>query len=150
MKRKITIAVFALFLLSVVVFVLFGPQIRAALSPAVKYAYPEMRDADGRMLNAVPASALWTGDDGRSYVWRIARSDAFPEPAFVVDACPVTVEAERDGMVAVFSPAGAEEPREITAIRVELLPAADRRELRTGIPAADPLALAMLLEDLGS
>ena len=58
--------------------------------------------------------------------------------------------AERDGMVAVFSPAGAEEPREITAIRVELLPAADRRELRTGIPAADPLALAMLLEDLGS
>ena len=58
--------------------------------------------------------------------------------------------AERDGVVAVFSPAGAQTPQEITDIRVRLLPAADRERLRTGIPAGDPRELAMLLEDLGS
>ena len=58
--------------------------------------------------------------------------------------------AERDGVVAVFSPAGSEQPREITDIRVALLPAADRERLQAGILAGDRRELAMLLEDLGS
>lgn len=58
--------------------------------------------------------------------------------------------AERDGVVAVFSSSGAEEPEEITDIRVSLLPAADRERLQTGIPALDQRELAKLLEDLGS
>jgi uncharacterized protein YyaL (SSP411 family) len=101
MKRIITVTVFILFLLSVAVFMLFGPQIRAALSPEVRYIYPDMQDADGRFYNAVPASAVWEGEDGGTYVWRVDRSDAFPEPAFVVTAWPIQIEAEQDGMVLV-------------------------------------------------
>ena len=97
MKRIITVTVFFLFLASVAVFVAFGPQIRAALSPRIRYAYPVMEDVDGQFLNAIPASALWTGEDGGSYVWRISRSDEFPEPAFVVGACPVEIVSEKGG-----------------------------------------------------
>ena len=99
MKRKITITIFILFLLSVAIFMLFGPQIRAALSPQIRYTYPTYQDMDGRMLNAIPASAVWEGEDGGTYVWKVSRSDEFPEPAFVVNACPIQVEAEQDGTV---------------------------------------------------
>ena len=99
MKRKITISIFVLLLLSVAIFMAFGPQIRAALSPQIQYTYPNYQDMDGRMLNAIPASAVWTGEDGGTYVWRVSRSDEFPEPAFVVNACPIQLEAEQDGTV---------------------------------------------------
>ena len=99
MKRRITVTVFVLFLASVAVFMLFGAQIRAALSPQIRYVYPEMREADGRILSALPASAVWQGEDGGTYVWKVSRSDAFPEPAFVVNACSVSVELEKDGAV---------------------------------------------------
>ena len=99
MKRKITVAVFVLFLASVAVFMLFGAQIRAALSPQIRYVYPEMREADGRILDALPASAVWQGEDGGSCVWRVSRSDEYPEPAFVVGACPISIEFEKDGTV---------------------------------------------------
>ena len=96
MKRKITITIFILFLLSVAVFMLFGPQIRAALSPQIRYTYPTYQDMDGQMWNSLPASAVWEGEDGGTYVWKVSRSDEFPEPAFVVNACPIQVEAEQD------------------------------------------------------
>ena len=54
------------------------------------------------------------------------------------------------GRVAVYCPGEGTLPREITAIPVQLLPAADRAQLREGIPARDGRELAMLLEDLGS
>ena len=98
-KRIVTISVFILFLASVAVFVGFGPQIRSALSPEVKYVYPEMRDVGGRMMNALPSSAVWTAEEGLTYVWQISRSDEFPEPAFVVRACPIQIELEQDGTV---------------------------------------------------
>ncbi len=99
MKRIITIAIFFLFLLSVAVFMAFGPQIRAALSPEVRYTYPNMQDVGGQLLNSVPASAVWQGEDGGTYVWKVGRSDAYPEPAFVVNACPIRIELEQDGAV---------------------------------------------------
>ena len=99
MKRKITITIFFLFLASVAVFMAFGPQIRATLSPEVRYIYPDMQDADGRFYNAIPASSVWEGEDGGTYVWKVDRSDAFPEPAFVVNACPIEIEAEQDGTI---------------------------------------------------
>ena len=99
MKRKFTITIFILFLLSVAVFMLFGPQIRAALSPEVRYEYPIMQESDGQLLNSVPASAVWQGEDGGTYVWKVSRSDEFPEPTFVVSACPIQIELEQDGMV---------------------------------------------------
>ena len=98
-KRIVTISVFVLFLLSVAVFMAFGPQIRAALSPQIRYEYPIMAEADGQLMNAIPASAVWTGEDGERYAWRVSRSDEFPEPAFVVNAVPVAVVHEADGMV---------------------------------------------------
>ena len=99
MKRIITVTVFFLFLASVAVFTAFGPQIRAALSPEIRYAYPIYQDGGGQLLPALPASAVWTGEDGGTYVWRVSRSDEFPEPAFVVNAVPVAVDHEADGMV---------------------------------------------------
>ena len=98
-KRIATISVFLLFLASVLVFMAFGPQIRAALSPEIRYAYPVMEDVDGQIMNAIPASAIWTGEDGEGYAWRVSRSDAFPESTFVVNAVPVAVDHEADGMV---------------------------------------------------
>ena len=97
MKRTITIAIFLLFLVSVAVFMAFGPQIRAALSPEIRYEYPVMEDVDGQFLNAIPASAVWIVEDGGTYVWRVSRSDEFPEPAFVVNACPVEIVSETGG-----------------------------------------------------
>ena len=96
-KRIVTISVFLLFLASVAVFVAFGPQIRAALSPEIRYEYPIMAEVDGQLMNAIPASAVWTGEDGERYAWRVTRSDEFPEPAFVVNACPVEIVTETDG-----------------------------------------------------
>ena len=98
-KRIVTISAFFLFLLSVAVFMLFGPQIRAALSPEIRYAYPTYQEADGQMWNSLPASAVWEGEDGGTYVWKVSRSDEFPEPAFVVNAAPIEIEAEQDGTV---------------------------------------------------
>ena len=60
------------------------------------------------------------------------------------------VLSEYGGRVAVYPPEKNASPREITSIWVCYLPSADRRELRSGIPAADEAALAALLEDLGS
>ena len=85
-KRIATISIFLLFLVSVTVFMAFGPQIRATLSPEIRYEYPVMQESDGQLMNAIPASAVWTGEDGERYAWRISRSDEFPEPAFVVNA----------------------------------------------------------------
>ena len=99
MKRKITISIFVLLLLSVAIFMAFGPQIRAALSPQIRYTYPTYQDMDGRMLNAIPSSAVWTGEDGGTYVWKVSRSDEFPEPAFIVNACPIQIEQEKNGTV---------------------------------------------------
>jgi hypothetical protein len=77
----------------------FGSQIRAALSPEIRYEYPVMAEADGQLMTAIPASAVWTGEDGERYAWRVSRSDEFPESTFVVNAVPVAVEREADGMV---------------------------------------------------
>ncbi len=99
MKRIVTVTVFILFLLSVAVFVGFGPQIRAALSPEIRYEYPVMQESGGQLMTAIPASAVWQGEDGESCVWRVSRSDEFPESTFVVNAVPVAVDHEADGMV---------------------------------------------------
>ena len=122
MKRIVTITVFILFLASVAVFMAFGPQIRSALSPEVRYTYPVMQEADGQLLNSVPASAVWQGEDGGTYVWKVSRSDAFPEPAFVVNACPITIEAERDGAVFFGYGFGGLSPSDAVAVewRAEL------------------------------
>ena len=98
-KRIVTISIFLLFLASVAVFMAFGPQIRAALSPEIRYAYPTMTEMDEQFMNTIPASAVWTGEDGETYAWRVTRSDDFPESAFVVNAVPVSVDHEADGMV---------------------------------------------------
>ena len=98
-KRIVTISIFLLFLASVAVFIAFGPQIRAALSPEIRYEYPVMADVDGQLMTAIPASAVWQGQDGEMYAWRVSRSDEFPEPAFVVNAVPVAVDHAADGMV---------------------------------------------------
>ena len=99
MKRIITVTVFFLFLASVAVFMAFGPQIRAVLSPQIRYEYPVIQESDGQLMTAIPVSAVWTGEDGESYAWRVSRSDEFPESTFVVNAVPVAVDHEADGMV---------------------------------------------------
>lgn len=60
------------------------------------------------------------------------------------------VLTEYGGRVAVCGAGPDAAPREVTSIRVYYLPSADRNALKQGITAANDLALAALLEDLGS
>jgi hypothetical protein len=60
------------------------------------------------------------------------------------------VLGEYGGRVAVYGAEADAPPREITSIWVHYLPSADRNALKKGISAANELALAALLEDLGS
>ena len=57
---------------------------------------------------------------------------------------------EHDGYVSVFCPPEAEEPTMITDIRVDDLPAGDRRDLQSGIEAPDYEQMIALLEGLSS
>lgn len=116
MKRIITVTVFILFLLSVTVFMAFGPQIRAALSPELRYTYPTIQDAGGQLLNSVPASAVWRGEDDGTYVWKVSRSEAFPEPAFVVNACPIQIDLEQNGAVLFGYGFGGLSPSDAVAV----------------------------------
>lgn len=63
---------------------------------------------------------------------------------------PVYVLREHDGYVSVFYPPGDTEPAMLTDIRVEDLPAGDRRELARGIGAADYEEMIALLEGMSS
>ena len=85
--------------MSVAVFMTFGPQIRASLSPEIRYEYPVMAEADGWLMTAIPTSAVWMGEDGKRYAWRVSRSDEFPESTFVVNAVPVAVEHEANAVL---------------------------------------------------
>ena len=48
---------------------------------------------------AIPASAVWTCEDGERYAWRVSRSDEFPESTFVVNAVPVAVDHEANAVL---------------------------------------------------
>lgn len=69
---------------------------------------------------------------------------------------PVSAESgdyllrEYQGYVGVYHPADAEEPSEVTAIRVADLPAGDRQALEAGVCVSDRTALSRLLEDYGA
>lgn len=60
------------------------------------------------------------------------------------------VLGEYGGCVAVYSPLQSGVPRRVTDIAVQLLPSADRVQLKNGIPVRDDRELLTLLEDLGS
>lgn len=57
---------------------------------------------------------------------------------------------EHEGYVAVFFPPESAEPAMVTDIRVQDLPAGDRRQLSDGIGAADYEQMIALLEGLSS
>ena len=60
------------------------------------------------------------------------------------------VLGEYGGCVAVYAPARSGVPHRVTEIAVQLLPSADRTQLKHGIPVRDDRELLTLLEDLGS
>jgi len=66
------------------------------------------------------------------------------------ESAQTVILSDYGGLVAVYSPDESAMPRQVTAIEVRFLPAADRTQLRRGIPVEDGRALAMLLEDLGT
>ena len=63
-KRIVTISIFLLFLVAVAVFMAFGPQIRAVLSPGIRHEYPVIAEANGQRMTAIPASTVRQGEDG--------------------------------------------------------------------------------------
>jgi len=46
---------------------------------------------------SIPAFVVWTSQQGGDE-WRVSRSDELPESTFVVNAVPVAVDHEADGM----------------------------------------------------
>ena len=81
MKKIITAIIFSVFFMSVVIFSLFGSQIRASLSPKVKYAYVQMIEWNDTLVYAIPVSALWQ-DENVISIWRVNRADLSNESLY--------------------------------------------------------------------
>ena len=62
---------------------------------------------------------------------------------------PTYILREYQGRLGVFKP-GSETPEQVVDLLIELLPAFDRAELRTGVPVADDAELSRALEDYTS
>lgn len=82
-------------------------------------------------------------------------ADAGGGEVFVYEASCSAGEAEyilmeHSGVIAVFMPAGGDEPVSLTDIPVDTLRSVDRELLREGIAVSDREELLTLLEDLGS
>ena len=104
MRKILTLSVFALFLVSVLIFTAFGGEIRDALSPTVRYvslSYAKFDPDDTRAYPAFPSEAVHTDETGTDYVWVIMPTDEYPEDAYAVKRADVTVIHEADGMVYV-------------------------------------------------
>ncbi len=73
-----------------------------------------------------------------------------------IGSVPASAESEAyllracDGYIGIYYPMDAEEPTEVTDIRVAALPAEDQEALRLGVSASNEEALVRLLEDYGA
>ena len=82
MKKILIVAVFLLFVLSVVFFIHFGPQIRDALSPVVECTQITYRTLDGRTYPTLPKEAVLMDEAGMTYIYIVKPTDAYPETAY--------------------------------------------------------------------
>ncbi|MGI5856929.1 MAG: hypothetical protein ACOX64_10775 [Candidatus Merdivicinus sp.] len=62
---------------------------------------------------------------------------------------PAYILREYQGRLGVFTP-GSETPEQVVDLLIELLPAYDQAELRSGVPIADDADLSRALEDYTS
>ena len=105
MKKILIVAVFLLFVLSVVFFIHFGPQIRDALSPVVECTQITYGKLDGRTYPTLPEEAVLTDEMGMTYIYIIESTDEYPERAYKAIREDVKVVQCADG-IAYFQLSG--------------------------------------------
>lgn len=98
MKKILIVAVFLLFVLSVVFFIHFGPQIRDALSPVVECTQITYGKLDGRTYPTLPKEAVLTDEMGMTYIYIIESTDEYPESAYKAVRIDVRVVQCADGI----------------------------------------------------
>lgn len=85
MRKVVILLVFTLFLASVMLFNLFGSELRDLLSPEVEIVmtgYRSFTDSSRAYLS-FPKEALLHDESG-SYVWAVESTDEYPESAYIV------------------------------------------------------------------
>ena len=97
MKKILIVAVFLLFVLSVVFFIHFGPYIRDALSPVVECTQITYGKLDGRTYPTLPEEAVLTDEMGMTYIYIIESTDEYPEAAYKAVRIDVKVVQCADG-----------------------------------------------------
>ena len=100
--RKVLTAVFlAVFIALTAVCLIFGSQIRDALSKRVLYIFPEYQLVDGQMLLALPTEALRYDDLGREYVLMAEVSQKYPERCYEAHKKEVRIYTIDDQIVLI-------------------------------------------------
>jgi|GEM_PF-5351144 len=92
-KRIITISISLLFIVSVAMFIAFMPVPRRISSTNACHGQC------GRTVHERDPRVCCLDEPARGDEWWVSRSDEFPESTFVVNAVPVAVDHEADGMV---------------------------------------------------
>ena len=98
MKKILIIAAFLLFILSVMFFIHFGPQIRDNLSPVVECTEIAYSTLDGRTYPTLPEEAVLTDEAGMTYIYIIESTDEYPETAYKAVRKDVIVVQCADGI----------------------------------------------------
>lgn len=104
MKKRIIVAIYMLFLASVILCTVLGEEIRDAFSPTVEFAYPEyavISSGDQHAYPSFSASAVLCDGDGQNYVFAVIPTNEYPEDAYKVTREDITVLHQDDGFVYV-------------------------------------------------
>ena len=82
LRKTVTAAFLAVFVLLTAGCLIFGPSIRDALSPTVKCVRPQYAMYDGYYLLTLPAEAVRYDENGGAYVFIAEISEKYPERCY--------------------------------------------------------------------
>lgn len=102
MKKGVTLILLLIFTASLLIFGIYGGDIRTQLSPKVKWEYPDYEMTEERIFQKLPLSAVYFDSEGEACVYIIERNDKYRERCFKAVYEKVTVIYE-DGKYAYFS-----------------------------------------------
>ena len=98
MKRILAVIFFALFLVAVLFFQIWGWWVRDLLSPKVVWDYPGVDEVTWMFLT-LPESAVYEDETGRTFVYLLTDSEKYPEQAYEAEQTFISVKETKDGTV---------------------------------------------------
>lgn len=96
--KYITLILLAVYFAVVTVFMIFGADIRDALSPNVDIVYPELVSFETVL---VPESAVMYDDEGAAYVFVAVKDKNYPELAYKAERKNAVLFEIKDGMAEI-------------------------------------------------